>query len=169
MTDRRGLKVLSQVNSTTILVRHENPTSDLVPWYDHARIVCETTASATAIRSGPAIVWPPSPCSTQSVAAISTEQNLSEGESEIRIEDGVDDGVEEAVDVAKPADDADEQVGVVAAVGTKRSDKRQDEERKPAANERSGDNRQRSRRFALARLLALLSGAALGRKTLRRR
>jgi len=95
---------------------------------------------AATRRAGSAIVEPRSACCAAGVAAISSEQDLAEGEAEVGIEDRVDDGVQKTVEVAEPADDADQQVGVVAAVATKRSNKCQDKERKPAADERPGDD-----------------------------
>jgi len=112
-------------------------------------------------------VCPRSGCSAARIAAIPAEQDLAEGEAEVGVEDGVDDGVEEAVEVAQPDDDADQEVGVMAAVGAERPDKGEDEERQPAADERPGNDAERTRRLTLACLFALLGGSAFGRQSLR--
>jgi len=99
------------------------------------------------------------------MTAIFREEDLAEGGAKVRVEDGVDDRVEEAVEVAEPRDDADEQRRVVASVGAERPHERQYEERKPADDERPGDDGQRPRCLAFPRLRSLPS-LRLGRRRL---
>ena len=89
-------------------------------------------------------------------------EDLAEGGAEVRVEDGVDDGVEQAVKVAEPADNAEDQWRYFeTAFGAERTDERHDEEREPTHDERSGNDGQRSRRFALSFLLKTLLRTSL--------
>ena len=93
---------------------------------------------------------------TAAATSILSVEDLAEGQPKVGIEDGVDDRVEKTVEVAEPADDADEKVRVAAGVAAERPDEGDNEERKPADDEGSGDDRQRSRRLAFARRFPLL-------------
>jgi len=89
-------------------------------------------------------------------------EDLAEGGSEVGIEHGVDNGIEQAVEEAKPADDAEhERRYVETSFGAKRTDESDDEERKPAADEGSGDDGERACRFALPLLFQTLLRALL--------
>jgi len=91
------------------------------------------------------------------------EQNLAESRSKVRIEDGVYDRVKQTVEVTEPANDADQQRREVASFGAERSQQGNDEERKPADDERTGDNGQSSGSFTLSGLCSLQS-LGLGRR-----
>jgi len=61
---------------------------------------------STARRVGSPATAPAIPSSA--APAISTEKDLAEGKTEVRVEDCVYDGVQQTVEVAQPADDADQ-------------------------------------------------------------
>ena len=93
-----------------------------------------------------------STASRRGVGASSVEsQDASEGAPEVRVEDRVYDRVEETVDVAEPRDEADDgrRDGATTQGAAERADRRDDEERQPADDERPGDNGQRPRRLPL--------------------
>ena len=110
----------------------------------------------------------------------SSEEDLAEGGPEVGVEDGVDDGVEKTIDVAEPDNDAGQYVrisghGVTAdrisghdvaadqisghGVAAERLHERDDEEWKPAHDEGSGHDSQRSGRFSLSLLLLLFASS----------
>jgi len=95
-------------------------------------------------------------------ALVLAVEDLAEGGAEVGVEDGVDDGVEQTVEVAEPVDDAvNERRKFQTAFGAERTNQGSDEERKPAADERSGNDGKRPRRFPLSLLFQPLLGASL--------
>lgn len=104
---------------------------------------------------------------------LSTAQQSFKRLAKLRTENGIDDGVEGGIEVTQPQEKRNHVLVKITKIGgTKRHEKRHDEKRQPADDERAGDDGQSFGRLALplglgGRLVCLALGVAV-RRGLRR-